>query len=144
MACAAKARKWSTTPTIVPELVGYAGLWHRANGAIAAQRLLDDDVEFDALFAFNDTLALGAMRTLQEAGVRVPEDVAVLGFDDLDEAQYSLPGLTTIDPGVPQIVESAVGLLEERMTAPRDDGLPPRTVYADFRVVERGSTARLL
>jgi DNA-binding LacI/PurR family transcriptional regulator len=125
-----------------PRLVGYAGLWHRQNGAIATRRLVESGADFDALFAFNDTLALGAMRTLQEAGIRIPGQVSVLGWDDTDEAQYSLPSLTTIDPGVPEIVETAVRLLTERIGVPAGERGDPQEVYAAFRIVERESTTR--
>jgi DNA-binding LacI/PurR family transcriptional regulator len=98
-------------------------------------------VEFDALFGFNDSLALGAMRALQEAGIRVPDQVSVLGFDDTDESQYSLPSLTTVNPGVPEIVETAVGLLVERIGRASEAEMAPREIYADFHLVERESTA---
>ena len=75
------------------------------------------------------------MRVLQEAGVRIPQDVAVIGFDDIDEARYSLPSLSTIDPGREEIAEVAIRFLKERIDASdRDDprprtplGLPPRS-----------------
>jgi len=91
------------------------------------------------VFAFNDTLALGAMRVLQEAGIRVPDDVAVVGFDNLDEAQYSLPSLTTVDPGREEIAETAVRVLLERIDE-RDPAQPPRELFAEFSIVEREST----
>ncbi|TPX03141.1 LacI family transcriptional regulator, partial [Schumannella luteola] len=121
-----------------PALLGYTALWHRANGATSMRELLRSGVRFDAVFGLNDTLALGAMRVLQEAGLRVPDDVAVIGFDDLDEAQYSLPSLTTIDPGREQIARTAVDVLMQRVAS--HDATPAREVYADFRIVEREST----
>jgi DNA-binding LacI/PurR family transcriptional regulator len=123
-----------------PQLVVEAGLWHRANGADAARRLIDRAVEFDSVFAFNDNLALGAMRVLQEAGYRIPDDVAVIGFDDLDEARYSLPTLTSVDPGRRQIAETAVRVLVERISAKNGDLAAPRELRSDFQIVPRGST----
>ena len=123
-----------------PALVGYTDLWHRSNGARSMRALLDSGVSFDAVFAFNDTLALGAMRVMQEAGIRVPDDVAVIGFDNLDETQYSLPSLTTVDPGREEIAETAVQVLIERIDA-KGSALPPREFFADFSIVERESTA---
>ena len=119
-------------------LIGETTLWHRANGARCMRELLDRDVEFDAVFGLNDTLALGAMRVLQEAGVRVPEDVAVIGFDNLDEAQYSIPSLTTVDPGQRWIARTAVTTLLERIKR-ADAAGEPRLLLADFHVVERES-----
>ena len=65
-------------------------------GFRAANRLLDDGIEFDAVFAVTDLLAIGAIRALQERSRRVPEDVRVVGFDDIDLAAYISPSLTTV------------------------------------------------
>jgi DNA-binding LacI/PurR family transcriptional regulator len=120
--------------------------WHRLDGARAMRDLLATGVPFDAVFGLNDTLALGALRALQEAGVRIPADVAVIGFDGLDETQYSLPALTTVDPGRDEIADTAVRVLAERIegrSSPAggngDSG--PREYLADFRLIERESTA---
>lgn len=123
-----------------PALVSHTTLWHRANGAMAMRELLATGVEFDAIFGLNDTLALGAMRVLQESGLSVPRDVAVMGFDDLDEAQYSLPALSTINPGQAEIAEMAVTTLLERIQNP-EAKTPPREYLAEFSVVSRESTA---
>lgn len=119
-------------------LIGETTLWHRANGAHGMRELLERDPGFDAVFGLNDTLALGAMRVLQEAGLRVPEDVAVVGFDNLDEAQYSIPSLTTVDPGQRWIARTAVATLLERIQR-TDAAAEPRLLLADFHVVERES-----
>ncbi|MET0713964.1 MAG: LacI family DNA-binding transcriptional regulator [Mycetocola sp.] len=121
-------------------LVRYVGEWHRLDGAQAMHQLLDSGVEFDAVFGLNDTLALGAVRVLQEAGRRIPQDVAVIGFDGLDETKYSLPTLSTVDPGRDEIADTAVRVLAERI-ANRDEQVPPREFLTDFSVVERESTA---
>ena len=60
------------------------------------KRLLERKVPFTALFAYNDISALGAIRAFQEAGLRVPEDISVIGFDDIQGAAYSTPSLTTV------------------------------------------------
>ena len=65
-------------------------------GYLAARRLLAGGQPFTALFAFNDISAIGAIRALREAGKRVPEDVSVVGFDDILSAAYQNPGLTTV------------------------------------------------
>ncbi|MGC3986519.1 MAG: LacI family DNA-binding transcriptional regulator [Pseudorhodoferax sp.] len=121
------------------EIVGYTTLWHRANGADSMRELLARGVEFDAVFGLNDTLALGAMRVLQEAGRRVPEDVAVVGFDGLDEAAYAIPSLTTVDPGREWIAKTAVATLLERIGG--DAGGPPRTLFSDYRLLQRESAS---
>ncbi|MEV7133718.1 LacI family DNA-binding transcriptional regulator [Arthrobacter sp. NPDC093128] len=119
-------------------IVAYVRDWHRSNGAAAMHDLLDRGAPFDAVFGLNDTLAQGAVRVLQEAGYRVPDDVAVIGFDDLDETRYSLPTLSTVDPGRAEIAETAIKLLMERIKNP--DAGPPREVESAFRIVPREST----
>lgn len=121
------------------ELVIPVDLWHRADGAEAMRAVLDAGVAFDGIVAFNDSLALGALRVLLERGIRVPDDVAVIGFDDLDETRYSLPALSTINPGRSEIARTAVELLASRIGGA--DAGPPREVFTDFTLVERESTA---
>jgi DNA-binding LacI/PurR family transcriptional regulator len=121
-----------------PDLIGHTTLWHRANGATCMRELMARGVEFDAVFGLNDTLALGAMRVLQESGVAVPDDVAVIGFDDLDEAQYSIPSLTTVDPGQPWIARTAVERLLQRIHD-GDAAGEPSLMLADFRIAQRES-----
>jgi DNA-binding LacI/PurR family transcriptional regulator len=119
------------------------GTWHRRDGAEAMRAFLALGLPFDGIAAFNDTLALGALRVLQEAGLRVPEDVAVIGYDDIDETQYSMPALSTIDPGRDEIAQTAVDLLIERIeggSAP----FAPREIAVPFRLVERESTAAVV
>ncbi|WP_309065653.1 LacI family DNA-binding transcriptional regulator [Microbacterium sp.] len=122
------------------DIVGYTTLWHRANGADSMRELLARGVEFDAVFGLNDTLALGAMRVLQEAGRSIPDEVAVVGFDGLDEAEYSIPSLTTVDPGRDWIARTAVSTLLERI-AGKVTG-EPRLLLADFRILARESAPR--
>lgn len=118
-------------------IIGYTTLWHRANGADSMRELLARGGEFDAVFGLNDTLALGAMRVLQESGRRVPDDVAVVGFDGLDEAAYSIPSLTTVDPGRAWIAKTAVSTLLERIAGAVE--VPARTLLADYSILERES-----
>jgi DNA-binding LacI/PurR family transcriptional regulator len=100
--------------------------------------LLDSGTAFTAAFAFNDTLALGAMHRLQEVGLRVPDDVSIIGFDDIDDGEYSMPTLTTVDGGRRRLAERAVEVLQARIADPE---APARLHETDFRVVERGSAA---
>jgi DNA-binding LacI/PurR family transcriptional regulator len=120
-------------------LVRVAAPWHRENGAAAMRLLLEEGVDFDALFTLNDTLGLGALRALGEAGVRVPDDVAVIGFDNIDESRFSVPSMSSVDPGRHQIAQMAVDLLLERISE-KGDPVPPRQVFADYRIVGREST----
>src|SRR4051794_40178323 len=112
--------------------------WHRADGAAAALALLADAPLPDAVVCFNDLLALGLLRGLAEAGVRVPDDIAVIGVDDVEDGRYVRPSLSTVALDKRQIADAAVELLAARVAG--DDG-PPRTVTAGHRLVVRESTA---
>ncbi|PTA43081.1 LacI family DNA-binding transcriptional regulator [Micromonospora sp. RP3T] len=118
-------------------LVAPAPAWHRADGAAAMRHLLTAEVRPDAVFCFNDTLALGALRALHEAGLRVPEDVAVAGFDDIEDGRFSIPTLSTVAPDKERIARLAVELLAGRLTADRD--APPRELVAPHRLALRES-----
>lgn len=99
-----------------PALVLRCGRFRPGDGMAAVQRLLASGAEFDAIFAFTDTLALGAIRALVDHGLRVPEDVSVVGFDDVAEGRYSCPRLTTIAPDKEQIGQLAITRLVGRLT----------------------------
>jgi DNA-binding LacI/PurR family transcriptional regulator len=121
------------------ELVSYVQEWHRKDGAASMRELLDRGVRLDGLVAFNDELALGAMRVIQEAGLVVPRDIAVIGFDDIDETRYSLPTLTTINPGREEIADVAVRWLMERIANP-GGSIAPREHLTRFELIRREST----
>lgn len=84
------------------------GDFTRESGAQAMRQLLEDDPQLDAVFAANDLMADGAMRILRQAGRRVPEDVAMIGFDDMEFTRYTEPPLTTIRQPITQIGRSLV------------------------------------
>jgi len=114
--------------------------WWRSDGAEAMAELLDDGVRPDGVFCFNDTLALGALRLLAERGLRVPDDVAVIGIDNVDDGRFAVPSLSTIAPDKEQIARTAVQMLVDRMNGGHAEG--PRDVSADFRLFTRESTGR--
>ena len=122
-----------------PALIAEAGLWHRSTGADAMRQLLDSGTPVDAVFALNDAMALGVLHVLHDRRISVPDEVAVVGFDDIDEAKYSSPTLTTVSPGREQIARTAVDLLRERIVDGAAAG-PYRQVVADFSIVVREST----
>ncbi|GAC1405633.1 MAG: LacI family DNA-binding transcriptional regulator [Chloroflexota bacterium] len=117
-------------------------LAHRADGAHAIRRLLALDDPPDAVFCFNDLLALRAIRALHDTQYRVPDDVAVIGFDDLEEGLYATPSLTTIAPSKEEIGQLAVSLLIDRIQGVRTGR--PETVEASYRLVVRESTSGML
>jgi DNA-binding LacI/PurR family transcriptional regulator len=121
-----------------PELVMEVDQYHRADGASAMRRLLDLAEPPDAVFCFNDLLALGALRQAHERGIRVPEDLAVVGWDDIEDGRYSIPTLTTISPDKHRIAAVAVDLLAARLGRASE---PPYEVSAPFTLAVRESTS---
>ncbi|MDQ7909746.1 LacI family DNA-binding transcriptional regulator [Phytohabitans sp. ZYX-F-186] len=120
-------------------LVAPAPAWHRAEGAEAMRALLATGARPDAVVCFNDTLALGAMRALHDAGLRVPDDVAVAGFDDIEDGRFSVPTLTTVAPDKVELARIAVDLLAARLAS--TEGTPPREQTVPHRLIPRESTA---
>ena len=107
--------------------IGYQGaeeLWTSCPGRV------------DAIIAYDDLVAIGAMKWLTDHGIRIPEDVAVMGFDNLPHSQYSTPLLTTIQQPTDEIGITALDLLESRMKS----GSKPRSVVLKPSLVVRQST----
>jgi DNA-binding LacI/PurR family transcriptional regulator len=112
-------------------------------GYIAAQRLLAAREPFTALFAFNDVSAIGAIRALHEAGLRVPEDVSVVGFDDIDSAAFNIPALTTIRQPLRRMGRLAAETILQRIASGPDAPYPKViTVEPELIVRQSTSTAR--
>jgi DNA-binding LacI/PurR family transcriptional regulator len=109
------------------------------HGAAAMARLLDHGPVPDAAFCFNDTLALGVLRCLADRGIRVPDDVAVIGLDDVVEGRFAVPRLSTVSPDKRGIARTAVEFLAERLAA-AGDPREPRDVRVGFELVAREST----
>jgi DNA-binding LacI/PurR family transcriptional regulator len=122
------------------ELVAAVDRLHRPDGAAAMARVLDAAPSVDAVFCFTDELALGALRTLQERGLRVPEDVAVVGFDDIEDGRYATPSLTTIAPDKAEIARLALDCLAARIA---DPAAPDRDLVAGHLLAVRESTLGL-
>ncbi|MGJ7442156.1 LacI family DNA-binding transcriptional regulator [Aquipuribacter sp. MA13-6] len=122
------------------DLVVRVEQYHRGDGAAAMAHLLDLPEPPDAVFCFNDLLALGALRTLHERGIKVPEQVAVVGWDDIEDGRFSSPTLTTVQPDKEQVAATAVEMLAARLGEGRD--APPHEVVARHRLVVRESTRR--
>jgi DNA-binding LacI/PurR family transcriptional regulator len=114
--------------------------WVRAAGAAGIDAVLAaPGPPPDAVFAFNDTLALGAMRAVLRRGLRIPEDIAVIGIDDVAEAAFTTPPLSSISPDLDEIARRALELLDEQITG-GVDGRPKREVVTGYRLAAREST----
>ncbi|MEU6259586.1 LacI family DNA-binding transcriptional regulator [Streptomyces sp. NPDC047043] len=108
-------------------------------GRAAVRRALADGVAFDAVFAHNDASAAGVVVGLREAGLEIPRDVAVVGFDDVELASYTYPALTTIRQPMREMGESAVRMLLEHVR-----GSPQAAASCSLAtsLVVRGSTVQ--
>jgi DNA-binding LacI/PurR family transcriptional regulator len=91
-------------------LVRYSNVYYE-NGYSNIQDLLKNRFDFTAVFAFSDEMAIGAMNALYDNGLRVPEDISVLGFDDLEIASRVRPALTTIHQPLKQIVKKTLDII---------------------------------
>ncbi|MGH3488603.1 MAG: LacI family DNA-binding transcriptional regulator [Actinopolymorphaceae bacterium] len=115
-----------------PHYVGEAG-------AAEMEELLDLARPPDAVFCFTDLLALGALRTIHRRGLRVPDDIAIVGHDDIPYGRISTPSLTTISQDKQVIAAIAVDLLEQHVANRKPS--PPREVHVEFELKVRESTA---
>ncbi|WP_198671548.1 LacI family DNA-binding transcriptional regulator [Desertihabitans aurantiacus] len=123
----------------VVEALVRASSFTRLDGHRLVEELVGAGEPFDAVFALTDSAALGALRALADAGVRVPEDVQVIGFDDLDAGRWSVPRLSTVDPGNAAMADAVCELLLARIEG-GPDPRPTRVVMPQPRLVEREST----
>jgi DNA-binding LacI/PurR family transcriptional regulator len=121
-----------------PALVEHAPDWGLESGHAATDRLLARKRPFTAIVAHSDLIALGAIRRLRSAGLRVPEDVSVVGYDDVPIAGYVDPPLTTIHQPMREVGEFAAGLVLDHISG---DGREPGPHLLPARLVVRKSTA---
>lgn len=110
-----------------------------AEARAAVAELVASRTPFDGVFAATDTVALGVLAGLAEAGLRVPEDVQVIGFDNLRLSEFLVPALSTVDPGHDVMVAEALRLLDRRIAAGTET-VAPEHVVGPVRLVLRGST----
>ncbi|MFF5499354.1 LacI family DNA-binding transcriptional regulator [Streptomyces aquilus] len=122
-----------------PELHQRLAAFSRAEGARCARDMVERGLGFDGVFCVTDTVAMGVLRGLADAGVRVPEQVKVMGFDDVPESGFLVPSLSTVDPDHDTMAERAVRLLVRRIerTGARPE---PEEFVSRFSVVVREST----
>jgi DNA-binding LacI/PurR family transcriptional regulator len=109
-------------------------------GYEVTRKLLATGSPFSALFAFNDISAIGAIHALREGGRRVPEDVSVVGFDDIQSAAFQNPALTTVRQPLRQMGVIAAETLLRRISAPAKSPYP-KTITIEPEFIVRGSTA---
>jgi DNA-binding LacI/PurR family transcriptional regulator len=121
-----------------PALVLGVGYYGRADGRTAMQSLLSLPEPPDAVFCFNDLMAVGALRACAEADVSVPDEVAVVGFDDIAEGRFHSPSLTTIAADLDALSQQALRLLLLRVGG---DKSPATSIKVPWTLQIRESTA---
>jgi LacI family transcriptional regulator len=109
-------------------------------GARAVERLLAGGAEFTAIFAFNDEMAIGVIGSLQRAGLHVPNDISVIGFDDIPYAAAVFPAVTTIAQPIADMGKLGLTMLLERIRQP---GIASRRVVLSTRLMERESVKHM-
>jgi len=114
------------------------GDWSATSGYRIVEHWLQNGAQFSAIFAQNDRMAVGAIRAIRDAGKRVPEDISVIGFDDMPLASYFDPPLTTLRQDMPEIGRQAARLLVGHLENP---GSPMQHLRLPAQLVVRASTA---
>jgi DNA-binding LacI/PurR family transcriptional regulator len=122
-----------TDDLVIPALT-----YQREPGASGTRKFLRRKTPIDAMVCGNDLLAMGALYALRLAGVRVPDDVAVVGWDDIPDGRYSNPTLTTVSPDIEQLADMTIRALVRRMDNP---GASMQQHVPGHRLVVRESTA---
>jgi LacI family transcriptional regulator len=107
-----------------------------ARGYTSALQLLSEHPEVTAVFCYNDLLALGAIQACQELDLKVPDDCAIVGFDDIQFAALVKPALTTVRVDKVKLGRKALNLLVDMLNAPESI---PEPVYVDVELVMRES-----
>ncbi len=110
-------------------------------GYLITKRLLAKKLQFTAIIAFNDYTALGAIRACHDAGLRVPQDISVIGFDDIQAAAYQIPGLTTLRQPLRRMGELAGTHLLKLLSA---ENPSPQDIVVEPELIVRESTRILL
>ena len=121
------------------------GNWSSSSGEIAFQQLLESYAEMDAVFIANDQMALAALQLAHRRGLRIPQDLAVVGFDNIAEAAYFYPSLTTVSQNQHELGCQAVQVLVNLIEAARSgaQAIEPRSfLLAPELIVRDSSVAR--
>jgi LacI family transcriptional regulator len=128
---------------VQPELCIFLeeNVWSPQLGYKPVRDLLSRTQDFTALFCFNDTSAIGAIRAIQDAGLTCPNDISVIGFDDIIVAEYFNPRLTTVRQPLFKMGEAAAELLIKRIQSPDDPY--PQDVWFEPELIVRESTTSI-
>jgi DNA-binding LacI/PurR family transcriptional regulator len=120
-----------------PRYTRAAPHYSRADGYATTTELLTSADPPDAIFCFSDLLAMGAMRAVFDAGLRVPQDIAIIGIDDIEEGRFSRPSLSTVSLDTAFIAHEAVARIATRIS---DPSVRPEQIVAPHTLRVREST----
>jgi DNA-binding LacI/PurR family transcriptional regulator len=135
----------------VVQAVGYSdvdsliveGDWNAPSGDVGLHALLDRNLEIDAVFVSNDQMALGALQAARRLELSVPENLGIVGFDDIPEAAYFYPSLTTIRQDTRRLGAMAVERINALIEAQHEgETLEPETLWLEPRLIVRKSSVR--
>ena len=122
------------------------GNWSSASGALAIEKLCDQYPNMDAVFVGNDQMALGVLQFFAEKKIRIPEEVGVVGFDNIAESAFFSPALTTVQQDQHRVASVAVNELIKTIEAGWDglDPVEPKSIILPPTLVVRQSSSRVL
>ena len=120
-----------------PKLV-IQGEYHEVSGLMAVESLLDNNRQFTAIFAANDQMAIGASLGLHRRSIRVPDDVSLIGFDDLPASTYGIPPLSTIHQPAYELGQIAATAMLQLLA-----GKQPDVIVPEPRLIVRESSSRM-
>jgi DNA-binding LacI/PurR family transcriptional regulator len=119
------------------------GDWNAPSGDVGLHALLDRNPDMDAVFSSNDQMALGALQAARRLGVCIPEDLGIVGFDDIPEAAYFYPPLTTVRQDTRKLGAMAVERINDLIQAKHEgDTIEPSTLWLEPRLIVRKSSGK--
>lgn len=137
---ALQAHNIPVNPKLIYQTRDDIGHFSMENGYLTARKLVESGEQFSAVYAVADALAIGAIRALLEAGVRVPDDVSVAGYDGIDVSGYISPSLTTIRQPVEEMAKDTVKLLFDIIEGKKDH----QHITYEAKLLERESTKEII
>ena len=137
---ALQAHNIPVNPKLIYQTRDDIGHFSMENGYLTAKKLIESEEQFSAIYAVADALAIGAIRALLEAGLRVPDDVSVAGYDGIDVSGYISPSLTTIRQPVEEMAKDTVKLLFDIIAGKKDH----QHITYEAELLERESTKEVM
>ena len=122
---------------VIADICGRELFWQR--GYLSAEQLLNNHSDIDSIIAYDDNVALGAIKYLSDISMKIPGDIAVVGFDNQPFSEYSIPSLTTVNQPADEIGKKSVDLLESLISRRE---IPEKHIYIEPSLVVRTSTSR--